>query len=244
MCAREKNRFPSVSIACFLLFFAAIAVPAFAVVYQTDFSSDPNWTTNDPNNLYWDSVTQTYHALHANGSSKYAYVLVDYTPGQSFCLRFDQIIDQVPNGAGATVGVFNSSIDLLGTGVASHWVLVSGDYWSNLYAGNPVGTAASEVSDWEPNVWYTVQLEYDSSTNIAKMQGWEKETGVEVTALTLLVSEGLPLDLDRIGIPKISCESLNICEYRIDNLTFIPEPATLSLLVLGGAVVAARRRKG
>ncbi len=29
-------------------------------VYQTDFSSDPRWTTNDPSNLAWDSATGTF----------------------------------------------------------------------------------------------------------------------------------------------------------------------------------------
>lgn len=44
------------------LFISSLATAAdWQVVYQTDFSSDPAWTTNAPSKMYWDSATERYH---------------------------------------------------------------------------------------------------------------------------------------------------------------------------------------
>ena len=36
---------------------------------QSNFSSDPHWTTDQPNNYYWDSANHAYHATTVNAQS-------------------------------------------------------------------------------------------------------------------------------------------------------------------------------
>ena len=40
-------------------------------VYQTDFSTDPGWTTDQPNNFYWDSTNQQYFLSMTNQKQAY-----------------------------------------------------------------------------------------------------------------------------------------------------------------------------
>jgi hypothetical protein len=56
---------------------SSLAVPAnaetWSTLYQTDFSTDPSWITNNASRYSWDSTTQTYSTTQVNGSGEYSY---------------------------------------------------------------------------------------------------------------------------------------------------------------------------
>ncbi len=64
------------------------------MVYETDFSSDPLWTNNNPDYFYWEPSGETYRAnqYNVNGGGYYAYHCVGFDGG-SFLLSFDYLVD-------------------------------------------------------------------------------------------------------------------------------------------------------
>ena len=58
------------------------------VIYQTDFSINPNWQTNNPSRYYWDADKQMYHYLVQGGTGGYAFIPVTYDNGP-FTLEYD-----------------------------------------------------------------------------------------------------------------------------------------------------------
>ena len=58
------------------------------VIYQTSFTSDPNWLTNNPSTNYWDPNKGMYHFSIEPSTGGYAYTPVDYERG-SFTLEYD-----------------------------------------------------------------------------------------------------------------------------------------------------------
>ena len=59
-----------------------------AIVYSTDFSSDPGWVTRDPYNNHWDEATGMYrYSLRAAGTD-FVFKKIPYH-GESFQLEYD-----------------------------------------------------------------------------------------------------------------------------------------------------------
>jgi hypothetical protein len=72
---------------------AAEPVPSTAakekvIIYQTNFSSNPSWVTNNPTRYYWDAQKQLYHYVVQGGTGGYAYVPVQYD-NVPFTLEYD-----------------------------------------------------------------------------------------------------------------------------------------------------------
>ena len=69
-----------------------LPAPAFGagetLVYSTDFSTDPGWSTNNPATNYYDAGQGMFHYLMRDGSGAYVNVRVPYH-GESFSLSFD-----------------------------------------------------------------------------------------------------------------------------------------------------------
>ena len=89
-----------VTLSVIILACLTVAVPAFAadsasstttekvVIYETNFSANPSWQTNNPTRYYWDPQKQQYHYLIQPGTGSYAYVPLDYND-ESFVLEYD-----------------------------------------------------------------------------------------------------------------------------------------------------------
>ena len=56
-------------------------------VYETDFSTDPGWETNNPARYYWDVTSQTYFTDNYTNSQEWATTDLAYN-GESFRLVF------------------------------------------------------------------------------------------------------------------------------------------------------------
>lgn len=58
------------------------------VIYQTNFTTNPLWQTNNPTRYYWDPKKEMYHYLIQPGTGGYSYIPVDYD-GESFTYEYD-----------------------------------------------------------------------------------------------------------------------------------------------------------
>ena len=73
---------------CVLVLPSQAAVVQGNLVYSTDFSTDPGWSTNNPATNYYDPAQKAFHYIMRDGSGAYVNVPVPYE-GQSFTLAFD-----------------------------------------------------------------------------------------------------------------------------------------------------------
>jgi hypothetical protein len=61
-------------------------------IYQTDFSTNPNWTTNNPTRYYWNSTNEMYHYFVEGGTGGYTNVPVPHDENFSLLvLEYDII---------------------------------------------------------------------------------------------------------------------------------------------------------
>lgn len=101
----------------------------YTTVYQTDFSADPGWVTDQPANYYWDSGAQTYHATTVNAQpgpspTRYTYTPINYGGG-SFRLELDMQPTDIQWSAGVGFGLYDASLTTWPPATPDrHWVQV------------------------------------------------------------------------------------------------------------------------
>ncbi|HTY15511.1 MAG TPA: hypothetical protein VMC42_07360 [Methanoregulaceae archaeon] len=89
------------------------------IIYQTDFTSNPNWQTNNPSRYYWDAGLQKYHYLVQGGTGGYAFVPVDYDNGP-FTLEYDWYPLRTDKDTSFQFGMGSQEMDITqGTNVLS-----------------------------------------------------------------------------------------------------------------------------
>src|SRR5271157_1759323 len=89
------------------------------VMYQTDFTTNPNWQTNSPSRYYWDPQKEMYHYLVQGGTGGYAYVPVTYDNGP-FTLEYDWYPLRTDEDTSFQFGMGSSEMDITrGTNVLS-----------------------------------------------------------------------------------------------------------------------------
>ena len=87
-----------------LVFPATASVTGETLVYSTDFSTDPGWSTNNPATNYYDAEKGMFHYLMRDGSGAYVNVKVPYH-GESFTLSFDIIPERTDFQASVKFGL-------------------------------------------------------------------------------------------------------------------------------------------
>jgi hypothetical protein len=177
------------------------------VVYQTDFSSDPGWTTDQPANYYWDAASQTYHIQpehHYPGyqPSRFAYKLLPESVG-SFDLRWDI----KPTRCDWSIGIFFGIYDeTLRNGSPGHFIggwlgnPDRGHMWDA--GGSGVGgwaTMGSSYAGWAFNQWYTCSITYDAGTQMMTFDVRNRGSVSSIWTYTMLVPGGLTNDLKYLG---------------------------------------------
>ncbi len=81
------------------------------LVYSSDFSHDPGFTTNSPSRYYWDIVNQTYHFETEGGTNGYSFVPVDLENGP-FTLEYDINITSIRKGGAVRFGLTSTDMDI------------------------------------------------------------------------------------------------------------------------------------
>ena len=90
--------------ACMLVIPAPASVVGESLVYSTEFSTDPSWSTNNPATNYYDAEKGMFHYLMRDGSGAYVNVKVPYH-GESFTLSFDILPERTDFQASVKFGL-------------------------------------------------------------------------------------------------------------------------------------------
>jgi hypothetical protein len=228
---------------CAVALISATSVMAadWEVVYQTDFSSDPDWTTNSPSNMNWDPVSQRYHLQSTNGSGQYAYKLLPITTISTCKLEYDIETIHLDWASGPIFGLGDSDMDI--SQPSTFWgCYANGDRGNGAILEYHSQNSQGRLGDnyaflFDLNTVYHNIITYDSPTQTLIWQAFcngtvvfeEQRTGV-----------GSFVDMDRLYSSQIGHDYAPgaMGEAYIDNVVFsVPEPATLLLLGLGGLLL-------
>jgi hypothetical protein len=179
------------------------------VVYQTDFSSDPGWTTDQPANYYWDNSMGTYFVHNTNTypsyyPNRYAGKTMDQPVG-SFELQWDIQVTQCDWSSGLYFGVWDNSLEEP-WGQGGEFIMVvigradGGRVIGFQVGANGAGAYADIYPGWSLNRWYTFKVSYDSDTEVAHLEVLDKLTGAPIWNSTLAVpGGGFTKDLQFLG---------------------------------------------
>ncbi len=179
------------------------------VIYQTSFSSDPHWITNNPSTNFWDPNLGMYHFSIEPSTGGYAYSLIDYERG-SFILDYDLILTQVDEGATFRFGLSGTEMDpSKGPNVLTQFTNAKFGriMWLHLVTpGNKIMEINSQSGDslssgpsaysgptvkYELNKTYHITVNYDDDHKILTMKVNEKLTGKEIWSYFVNTAESL-----------------------------------------------------
>jgi hypothetical protein len=264
MVSREReNKTTVAAVSCFLVTLLLTFVPAVAdnwnVVYQTDFSADPGWTTNNAAHYSWNSATGSYYEYQKNGSEEYAFhTLSGLLTGEKRRLEFD--VNPVSNGwaANISLGLYDSDMSTVnpcyttltfaridaGLRLFLEWATASGS-----------GQAEFSGPSFDQNQWYHGLLEWTPSTGTL----YGRVTHVSDDSLVgekTVTGLGLVTGIDRLAISTVdhTYASGAVAYGYIDNVVVsqtpeaapVPEPVTMVALLGGigclGGYLRRRRR--
>jgi hypothetical protein len=179
------------------------------VIYQTTFSTDPRWTTNNPSTDYWDSNLGMYHFSIEPSTGSYAYIPVDYDRGP-FKLEYDVILNRIDEGATFRLGLSGTEMDATkGPDVLT--VFTNAKFgkimWLHLVTpGNKMVEVNSQKGDtlssgsgaydgpsvkYELNKTYHVTVNYDMENKLLTMKVNEKTSGNPVWSYYVNSAEDL-----------------------------------------------------
>ena len=218
---------------------AMVAANGSGAVWQTDFSSDPGWTTNDPTKLMWDSSSETFHGIQVNEEHTYAYKNIGgFDPNQSWELTFDAKINSCDWSAGLTFGLFGSSL-VFSPGATLHQGVGDGGYATSLLGD--VGGVNTFSPAWVTGVWYHDTMVYNATTGQLTLDVTELTTGNHFASLSL-DNQSFPSDVTYLGVTRTHAgagtDLLATVDYNLDNVVLsqaVPEPTTLIIWsLLGG----------
>lgn len=246
---------------------AVISVSSFAtqwqVIYQTDFSTDPGWTTDQSADFYWEPSTDTYFIHETNypesyEPNRYSFVQVPYSGG-AFRLEWDSEILRNDWSVGFNFGLMDSSLRYWYPPCGAAAVMAI-DCWATRAIYGYQGDTNVQVNSWiasDLNIWYHNVMEYDP---VAATVTWNAYVRGESTPCSIITVYDPPAITSAqcylgtseypIGQPGndggIWLDAVE--EVRIDNVVFsepVPEPGTLALIapaLLAFAGIAAARR--
>jgi hypothetical protein len=188
---------------------ATATVNGWQVVYQTDFSTDPGWTTDQPANYYWDTASQTYHIQpehHYPGyqPSRYAYKLLDEPVAGSFELQWDIKPTRCDWSIGMYFGIYDNTLTFYGA-ASGHFILAvagnpdAGHLWALVVRGAGGYAEVPGSGTWNFNQWYTCTVTYDAGTQMMTFDVRNRGSASSIWTCTILLPGGLTNDLKYLG---------------------------------------------
>jgi len=206
------------------------------VIYQTAFSTDPQWTTNNPNLDYWDAVNGTYHFSIEPSNGGYTYVPVPYNSG-SFTLEYDLLLQQVDPLASFRLGFSGTSMDRTnGPNVITEftstpkgnlfWLRVVTPNQKLVQVSSQAGSYGGPTVTYELNRMYHVQVIYDNDTQIVTERVTDKVSGQLVWSYFVNTYESL-YGMNRLYLGSVGdYNPLNLyATGYIDNVRLSGPPA-------------------
>lgn len=193
-----------------IMFLAAIllaAVPAVqaaddqnpTVIYQTTFSTDPKWVTNNPSTDYWDSGVGMYHFAIEPSTGSYAYIPVEYDRGP-FTMEYDVILDRIDSDATFRFGFSGAEMDpnkgpmilteftnakfgqimWLRIVTPGNKIMKVNSQKGDTLSSGPRGYYDGPTVKYEINKTYHVIVDYDAANDLITMRVSEKNTGKDI----------------------------------------------------------------
>jgi hypothetical protein len=203
------------------------------IIYQTTFSTYPDWITNSPRSYYWDPAKGFYHYSIEASAGSYAYIEVDDYDGP-FTLEYDvtpQMTDEL-----ATFRLGFSTKEMQRTkGTIALTEFTNGKYGkimslrtvtpsNKLYEVSSQAFSYGEKSgaktvNYADNRTYHVTMQYDDERMLLSMRVAEKATGKEIWGYFLDTHESLR-GMNRIFIGSVGdySEMGPVAEGYIDNV--------------------------
>ena len=208
----QKNVMFLIIVVCLLAFIPSLQALSddkpVNVIYQTSFSSDPRWITNNPSTNYWDPNKEMYHFSVEPSTGGYAYIPVEYERG-SFTFDYDLFLTQVDEGATFRFGLSGSEMDpskapnvlsMFDNGKYGRimWlhVVTPGSKLMEVnsqHAANEMGPTAynGPTVTYELNKTYHVTVQYEDERKILSMSVTEKITGKDIWSYYINTNENL-----------------------------------------------------
>lgn len=228
-------------------------------VYSEDFSTDPHWVTDQPQNFHWDEKSETFFVSMSNRAEQYepnrfAYTWVDWSGGP-FRLEWDSKITRSDWSAGINFGLFNNNLNYQGPSTINvEYANPDPGRGFAMFAFSKQEVAVQ--SNWTHfilNTWYHNKVEYNPISGIVDYEIYNPDTRELFANLDLTIGGEFDKEMDLLGFSRYPAgqsstsgmDRNGITEGYIDNVRFssVPEPATLGLLAAGGLVALLSRRK-
>ncbi len=215
-------------------------------LYQTDFSTNPGWTTNNPSRYYWDGGKQMYHYFVEGGTGGYAFIPIAYDNGP-FTLEYDVLPVRTDKDAAFRFGLSSNEMDISrGTIAISEFTnrqygrlmdlrVITGN--NNLLEVTSLAMSYCgerpncETKHFEENKTYHVTLRFNTESTTADMKVTEgpSANGNYVWGYYVTVGRDLP-EISRLFISSIGDYGGfgSSAEGYIDNVELYHEQATPS----------------
>lgn len=207
------------------------------VVYETTFTTDPNWITNGPRSYYWVPDKGIYHYAIEPGTGGYAYVGVADAEG-SYTLEYDVTPTSTVENSAFRFGYTTKEMDRT-TGPVIMSEFTNGKYGRLMWlravtTSNKLMEISSQAFSYgektgaptvnfEDNRTYHVVVQFDDQRDMLTMQVADKAKDTELWGYFINTKEDMK-GMDRIAIGPLGDYGDNgpVAEGYIDNvrLTF------------------------
>jgi len=203
------------------------------IIYQTTFSTYPDWITNSPRSYYWDPAKGVYHYSIEPSTGSYAYIEVDYYNGP-FTLEYDvtpQRTDELATfrlgfstkemqRTKGTIALTEFTNSKYGKIMSLRTVTPSNKLFEvNSQAFSYGEKSGAKTVNYADNRTYHVTMQYDDERMLLSMRVAEKATGKEIWGYFLDTHESLR-GMNRIFIGSVGdySEMGPVAEGYIDNV--------------------------
>lgn len=162
------------------------------VIYSSDFSKDPGFTTNNPSRYYWDVANEQYHFETEGGTNGYAFLPVEID-NDPFTLEYDINISSIEEDGAVRFGITGTDMDIskaaniLGIFENGQYGRLMGlqviDQNNHFYETKSLHSSyCGEQRDCETklfkeNVTYHVEIRYNKQLSQADIKVTEKKSG-------------------------------------------------------------------
>ncbi len=222
----------------------SLADAGWNLIYSSDFSSDPGWTTNNASNYYWDSGNQAYKVVMKDASDEYGSKSITWD-GCSFKFEFDVKVVSLGWAGDIRFGLMRSGRNMENQPYV--WFnYARGDlgYGVLVRTRNDLGQIVEDSyypSSLELNVWYHNMAVYDASTAKLTFQITKVSDG-SVFRSGILENVGTITGLSELGVSKIgdNYSPGATGDGYIDNVEFYTSGCGSETFSTTGSMSAAR----
>jgi hypothetical protein len=208
------------------------------LIYQTAFTTNPDWITNSPRSYYWDSGKGMYHYAIEPGTGGDAYIAVDYSQG-AVTLEYDVTPISMEENSAFRLAFSTTEMDRT-KGTIMLTEFTNAKYgkvmWlrtvtpsNKLYTVNSAANCLDEdctlpkysgtTVRYTENRTYHVVMQYDDERQTLSMRVIDKAAGTEIWGYYIAIKEALR-NMNRIVVGTVGDYSDlgPVAEGYIDNV--------------------------